>query len=58
MQHIETIERCTGSDFTIEVNELLNEGYEVQSSCISRRCADTYDEYSIFQAILLKKSDD
>lgn len=56
-QRVETVETTGGSAFDREVNKLLDEGYKLQTTCISKRNAGTYDEYSLFQAILLKESD-
>ena len=57
-QHLRTVESTGEGSFEKDVNKLLEEGYKVTSTCISKREVGTYDEYSIFQAILIKDSEE
>lgn len=57
-QHIETVHDSSSVQFEREVNRLIGEGYRVQSTCISKREVGTYDEYSVYDAILLKETDE
>lgn len=56
-QHLQTVEYTSAGGFEKEVNELLNQGYIVKSTLISKRWANTPEEYSIYQAILIKETE-
>jgi len=53
-QHLVTVESSKAESFEKEVNDLLAKGYKVKSTHIGGREVGSYDEYSIYQAILVK----
>lgn len=57
-QHLQTVEGAGSGTFESMVNKLLDDGYVVKSTCISKREVGTYDEYSLYQAILVKDLDE
>lgn len=57
-QHLVTVEKSNAKSFEEEVNDLLKKGYEVKSTHVGKREAGSYDEWSVFQAILVKDTVD
>lgn len=55
MQHVVTVEKADGYGFETETNKLIEKGYVVQSTCITRSWVGTEDESSTFKAILMKE---
>jgi len=53
-QELRIIEEYNKEKFKKEVDALLEQGYEVTSTHIGARMSGSYDEASIFQAILVK----
>lgn len=53
-QHLVTVENSDAKAFANEVNTLLAEGYEVKSTHIKGEEVGIYDEFSTYQAILVK----
>lgn len=57
-QHLVTIESANASKYEREVNELLEEGYLISSTHIRGVEVGSYDEDSVYQAILVKESEE
>lgn len=57
-QHIKAVSSSSSSEYEREVNALLEDGYTVQTTSIGKRDVGSYDEYSIFQAILLRETEE
>lgn len=53
-QILKTVESSSPKDYDERVNELLRAGYMVKSVSIGKREVGTYDEFSVFQAILVR----
>lgn len=53
-QHLVTVESSDSKDFEKRINTLLEDGYEIKSTYINGREVGSYDEYSVYQAILVK----
>lgn len=54
-QQVDTVESSSSREFQGEVSRLLEKGYIISSTCISKREVGSYDEISVFQAILIKE---
>lgn len=57
-QNIQTIESSNASTYEKNVNELLKEGFLIKSTHIKGVEVGSYDEGSVYQAILVKESED
>lgn len=57
-QHLVTVENPNAGTFENEVNALLEEGYKIKSTHIGGRETGSCDEWSMYQAILVKDIDD
>ena len=57
-QHLKTVENTGSTLFERDVNELLAEGYKVKTTNIRKLEAGTYNETSVYQAILVKDTDE
>lgn len=53
-QHLKTVSSSSRKQFEDEVNELMEEGYLLKSTHIAGSEVGSYDEGSIYHAILVK----
>jgi hypothetical protein len=56
-QHLAVVEESNADDFVQRVNDLVGEGYKIKTTHIMGQYVGTYDEYSIYQAVLVKEED-
>lgn len=53
-QHLILVASSNRDDYEEEVNELIEEGYLIKSTNIANREVGSYDEWSQYQAIMIK----
>ncbi len=57
-QQTKVVEMSDANAFESTVNEYLDDGYIISSTCISRSWANTPDEGVVYRTILVKEIDD